>query len=71
MTPHEKLRALVDRVNKRAAKANPTGGDNRMGEEAMNTGAVARNQALMNKVPKPVRPMPLHELQRKGTKTVG
>lgn len=66
MTPHEKLRALVDRVNKNSAKRPATGGDGRMGEEAMNTGAVAQNQAMMNKALPMGQTLPLRDLQRKG-----
>jgi hypothetical protein len=37
-----------------------------MGEEAMNTGAVAQNQAMMNKALPMGRTLPLRDLQRKG-----
>jgi hypothetical protein len=59
MTPQQKMRAIVDRMNKqRAARAPlPTGGDNRVTEEALNTGAAARGRAQMATVaPPPVPP---------------
>lgn len=66
MTPEAKLRALVDRLNKNAAKAPATGGDARMQSEVVGTSAIARNQAMeRTRKAQPVRPMPLRELQRK------
>jgi hypothetical protein len=62
MTPHEKLRTLIDKLNKQPRV--PTGGDNRMTAEALNTSAIARNQAMDRYKPgKVARTMPLRELQ--------
>ena len=69
-TPTQRIRALVDRMTKMAADrpALPTGKDGRTLDEAMNTGAVARNQAVMNtkKQDAGFRTVPLSCLQRKG-----
>lgn len=46
MTASEKLRALIDNINKAKAEAPRTGGDGRMQAEAVNTSAVARNMAM-------------------------
>jgi hypothetical protein len=50
MTPEQRIRSLVDRVNKaKAARPKlPTGGDQRSLAEAVNTGANARNLAQTN-----------------------
>ena len=40
----EQMRALVDRANKQEKW--PTGGDGRMTAEALNTSAIAKNQAI-------------------------
>ena len=40
----EQMRALVDRANKQEKW--PTGGDGRMTVEALNTSAIAKNQAI-------------------------
>ena len=40
----ELMRALVDRANKQEKW--PTGGDGRMTAEALNTSAIAKNQAI-------------------------
>lgn len=69
MTPAERIRSLVDRVNKLAAQRPklPSGGDQRTLAEAVNTGANARNLAQMTvKVAKPGATQPLAELIRKA-----
>lgn len=64
MTPHEKLRSLIDRLNKRPSY--PTGGDGRMTAEAINTSAMARNLAKDRyKITGPVKTMSLKDLQVK------
>lgn len=47
MNPAQRIRATIDGLNKglAAQPALPFGGDNRMQEEAMNTGAAARGIA--------------------------
>jgi hypothetical protein len=65
MNPQEKLRALIDKVNKQTPKL-PTGGDGRMTAEALNTSAIAKNQAIDRyKKSNVVRTLPLRELQLK------
>jgi len=65
MTPQDKLRALVDKLNKQTPRL-PTGGDNRMTAEVMNTSAIAKSQAIdRNKLAKAVGTLPLRELQLK------
>lgn len=62
MTPHEKLRALIDKLNKDSRL--PTGGDTRITAEAINTSAIAKNQALDRFKPAvAVKPKSLKELQ--------
>ena len=54
-TPAQQLRAVLDGLRKRAASRPdfPTGGDNRTTEEALGTGAAARNLAMTStKAPK-------------------
>lgn len=64
MTPHEKLRSLVDKANKQTKL--PTGGDGRMTAEAVNTSAIAKSQAMdRNKKSKIGKTLPLRELQLK------
>jgi hypothetical protein len=68
-TPDQRIRAMVDKLNKRQAMrpAYPTGGDNRATGEAINTGANARNLAMMqSKVGKVAQTVPLAELIRKA-----
>ena len=61
MNSLEKLRALVDKANKN--KTGPTGGDNRMQSEVMNTSAIAQMQAAeRSKVGQAVKPMRLAEM---------
>lgn len=63
MTPHEKLRALIDQFNKQ--KTPSTGGDNRTNAEVMNTSAIARNMAMDRfKIAPEVRTLPLRQLMR-------
>ena len=65
MTPHEKLRTLIDKLNKQRPVL-PTGGDGRMTAEAVNTSAIAKGQAIdRNKLGKVVTTQPLRELQLK------
>jgi hypothetical protein len=65
MTPQDKLRALIDKLNKQTPRL-PTGGDNRMAAEAINTSAIAKSQAIdRNKSAKAVSTLPLRELQLK------
>lgn len=65
MTPQERLRALIDKVNKQTPRL-PTGGDGRTTAEALNTSAIAKGQAMDRyKVNKAVRTLPLRELQSK------
>jgi len=65
MNTQERLRALVDRLNKQTAKL-PTGGDGRMVTEVLNTSAIARNQAMDRyKKGKTSKTLPLRELQLK------
>lgn len=65
MTPQERLRALIDKVNKQTPRL-PTGGDGRMTTEALNTSAIAKGQAMDRyRVNKVVRTLPLKELQSK------
>ena len=64
MSPHQKLRSLIDNLNKQSRL--PTGGDGRMTAEAINTSAVAKGQAIdRNKPGKVVQTKPLRELQLK------
>lgn len=44
MNQLEQMRALIDRANKQEKW--PTGGDGRMTAEALNTSAIAKNQAI-------------------------
>ena len=65
MNTQERLRALIDKVNKQTPKL-PTGGDGRMTAEALNTSAIAKGQAMSNsKVANAPRTLPLRELQLK------
>lgn len=65
MTPHEKLRTLIDKVNKQKQQL-PTGGDGRTVEEAINTSAIAKGQALDRyKKGSVAKTLPLRELQLK------
>lgn len=64
MSPHEKLRALIDNLNKQPYQS--TGGDKRMTAEAINTSAIAKGQAIDRYKPgKVARTKPLRELQAK------
>jgi len=64
MSPHEKLRALIDKLNKQPHL--PTGGDGRMTVEAVNTSAIAKGQAIDRYKPgKVAQTKPLRELQLK------
>lgn len=64
MTPHEKLRALVDKANKQ--EKYPTGGNGRTMAEVLNTSAIAKGQAMdRSKKGNVPRTMPLRELQSK------
>jgi hypothetical protein len=64
MNPHEKLRALIDKLNKQPYT--PTGGDGRMIAEVQNTSAIAKGQAIDRSKPgKVARTKPLRELQIK------
>ena len=64
MSPHEKLRSLIDKLNKQSHL--PTGGDGRMTAEAVNTSAVAKGQAIDRYKPgKVAQTKPLRELQLK------
>ena len=64
MSPHEKLRSLIDKLNKQSHL--PTGGDGRMTAEAINTSAVAKGQAIDRYKPgKVAQTRPLRELQIK------
>ena len=68
-SPKEQLRCIVDRLNKQAATRPdlPTGKDNRTIEEAMHTGADARNIARMaSKKQNVMRTIPLSELQKRA-----
>jgi hypothetical protein len=75
MNPKQQMRSIVDRMNKSKAKRAPmpTGGDNRMGEEAMNTGAAARGRAGMATAvpqmpvvgPGPGKTVPVKALQKR------
>lgn len=61
----ERLRALIDKVNKQTPKL-PTGGDGRMTAEALNTSAIAKGQAMSNsKIANAARTLSLRELQLK------
>lgn len=63
MTPQAKLRALIDSLNKAARL--PTGGDGRMTEEALNTSAIAKGQAMDRYKPAvAMKPKSLKELQQ-------
>lgn len=65
MNVQERLRALIDNINKQTPKP-PTGGDGRMTAEMLNTAAVARGQAMdRSKMQDAVRTIPLRELQNK------
>ena len=62
MSPHEKLRSLIDKLNKQPQQV--TGGDGRMTAEAINTSAVAKGQAIDRYKPgKVAKTRPLRELQ--------
>jgi len=64
MSPHEKLRALIDKLNKQPRQS--TGGDGRVTAEALNTSAIAKGQAIdMYKPGKVAQTRPLKELQLK------
>ena len=63
MTPHAKLRALIDNLNRQSQL--PTGGDTRLTEEALNTSAIAKGQALDRFKPAvAMKPKSLKELQK-------
>lgn len=47
-TPAEQIRAILDGMRKRAALLPSTGGEYRSTEEAMNTGARAKNLAMVS-----------------------
>lgn len=47
MNPQKQLRKVLDQANKLRAKLPATGGDLRLGQEAANTSAIARSQALL------------------------
>lgn len=65
MTPHEKLRALIDKTNKQKQQL-PTGGELRTTEEAINTSAIAKGQAIDRyKKGNVAKTLPLRELQLK------
>lgn len=51
----EQMRALVDKANKQEKW--PTGGDGRMTAEALNTSAIAKNQAIPLYKPGTVPPL--------------
>jgi hypothetical protein len=64
MSPHEKLRSLIDKLNKQPHQS--TGGDGRMTVEVANTSAIAKGQAIDRYKPgKIAQTMPLRELQLK------
>jgi hypothetical protein len=64
MTPHEKLRSLIDKLNKQPHV--PTGGDGRVAGEVLNTSAIAKGQAIDRTKPgKVARTKSLRELQLK------
>lgn len=68
MTPHEKLRAMVDKLRKHSAAKPPlpSGGPRRTMEEAMGTGAAARNLAQTNtRIGKSEEVAPLPERMRR------
>lgn len=68
-SPKEQLRCLVDRLSKEAASRPllPTGKDGRTTEEAMHTGAAARNVARMSSKKQDVmRTIPLKTLQKRA-----
>jgi hypothetical protein len=72
MTPAQRVRATVDKLNKATAQRGklPTGGDQRMLSEAVNTGATAKNLARMTvKKSTPGAPEPLAEMIRKARKS--
>jgi hypothetical protein len=65
MSQQDRLRELIDRLNKQKPNL-PTGGDNRTLAEALNTSAIAKGQAIdRNKKGKVAKTLPLRELQSK------
>lgn len=69
MTPAQRVRSLVDQLNKKQAlrPRMPSGGDQRSLAEAINTGANARNLAQMTvKVGQPGATEPLAAMIRKA-----
>ena len=69
MNAPEKLRALIDGLNKRKAAGPVTGGDGRMQSEALNTSAMARNMAMdrykLGSASEVKKTLPLAQLVRK------
>ena len=64
MTPQEQMRKLIDNLHKQPSIA--TGGDKRSTAEAINTSAIARNQAMdRTKLGKVAKTVSLRELQSK------
>ena len=66
VTPHAKMRQMVDQLNKQKAANPATGGDGRMMQEVMNTSAIAKGQARdRSKKQRPPKTMPLREVMKK------